>query len=118
MHATTRQRLARLQRLAVTGIDVPDLPLRNHHQRQLVNPILPAPEERMDAAAQECRLVSGFAPERDEVPFRDRAASRPELLDDADAIVGNIANPQQDRDHDECHPDEEGNADPAGEIFS
>src|SRR5205085_10909986 len=44
-----RQRLAGLERLAVTRVHVADLPLRDHYQRQLVYAVLPAPVEQVYA---------------------------------------------------------------------
>jgi hypothetical protein len=68
------QRLARLQRRAVAGVDVPDLPLRDRDQRHLVEPELPRPQPQVIAAAQELRLIAGLAVDRDDVPLGDRAA--------------------------------------------
>ncbi len=85
------QGLAGRQRLAVTGIDIADLALRNGHQRNLVNAVLPAPQPEVDAAAQQVGLVAGFAVQSDDVPLGHRAGARPELFDDAHLLVGNVA---------------------------
>jgi hypothetical protein len=45
----------------------------------------------MDAAAQNIRLEAGLAAQRDESGF-DRSARGPELLDNADLIIGDVAN--------------------------
>ncbi|MGY3489379.1 hypothetical protein ACVW1C_007262 [Bradyrhizobium sp. USDA 4011] len=44
----------------------------------------------VQAAAQHLRLVAGLTVQRDEAVL-DRALDRPQLLDDADLIVGNVA---------------------------
>ena len=55
------------QRLAVAGVHVTDLALRNGHQRRRVDAVLPAPVAEVDAAAQQLGLVAGLAVERDDV---------------------------------------------------
>ena len=56
-------------------------------------------KEHVQAAAQHFRLVAGLAVQRDEAVL-DRAFRRPELLDDADLVVRDVAkdigNAQQD----------------------
>ena len=84
------QRLARRQRLAVAGVDVADLALRNRHQRHLMDAVLPAPEAEMQAAAQQLGLEAGLAVQGDDAAFGHRALARPQLLDDADAVVGDV----------------------------
>src|SRR5207302_1688609 len=69
------QRLARLQRLAVARVDVSNLSLRDRHEWRLVNPILPAPEAKVHAAAQQIGLITRFAVERENAPFGDRASA-------------------------------------------
>src|SRR5262249_17889828 len=89
------ERLAGGERLTVAGIDVADLSLRHGDKRYLVDAILPAPEAPVYAAAQEIGLQTGLAAERDDPALRDGAPGRPQLFDDADAIVGNVTHPEQ-----------------------
>ena len=85
------QRLARQQRLAVTGVDIADLALRHRDQRHLVDPVLPPPQSEMQTAAQDLRLKPRLAIERDDSPLGHRTLHRPELLDDPDPVVGDVA---------------------------
>ena len=63
----------------------------------------------MQAAAQHVGLVSGFALQSDEPAFGERAVARPELLDDADLVVGDPAQAEQPRHDDEgAHGQTEG----------
>src|SRR5207249_2250668 len=55
----SRQSLRRRQRAAVTGIDITELAFRNHHERLLVDAVLPRKETRMQTAAQQLCLKSG-----------------------------------------------------------
>jgi hypothetical protein len=58
--------------------------------------------EKMDAAAQDFRLKPRLSTERDETAL-DRSAGAPQLFDNTNLIVGNVANDishaQQDRQH-------------------
>ena len=58
--------------------------------------ILPAPEAEVQAAAEQIGLVAGFAVEGDDAAFGHGAAARPEFLDDADLLVGDVAHRQPD----------------------
>ena len=79
------------ERLAVACIDIADLALRHGDQRQLVDPVLPSPEAEMHAAAEDLGLETRLALQRDDPAFGDRSLHRPELLDDPDPIVGDVA---------------------------
>ncbi len=85
------QCLAGGKRFAVAGIDVADLALRHRDERNFVQPIHPAPQADVKAAAQHVRLEAGFIAQRDQSALLDGAGARPELFDDADAIVGDVA---------------------------
>jgi hypothetical protein len=52
---------AERQRLAVAGIDVADLSLRNGDQRHGMHAVLPTPESKVDTAAEQVRLKAGLA---------------------------------------------------------
>ena len=84
------QGLAGRERLAVAGVDVADLALGNGHQRHLVDAVLPAPQAEVHAAAEHLGLEAGLAVEGDDPAFGDRSLRRPQLLDDADAVVGDV----------------------------
>ena len=108
------QRLAGRQRFAVAGVDVADLALRNGDQRHLVDAVLPAPQPEVQAAAQQVGLEAGLAVQGDDPAFRHRAAARPQLLDDADAVVGDVAHAQHHLDQEDDpqrraqHPGDQG----------
>ena len=78
------------QLVAAAGENVTDLPLFDGDQGQLVDRVLPAPEAEMEAAAEDVGLVARFAAEGDHRAFGQRAAARPQLLHDADAVVGDV----------------------------
>ncbi len=65
------QRLAGSQGLAAAGVDVADFALRNDHERNAVNAILPAPKAKMKTTAQHIGAVAGLAVEREELSRRD-----------------------------------------------
>ena len=69
----------------------------------LVDAVLPAPEEEVDAAAEEIGLVAGFIVDGDDATFGDGAVTGPEFFYDADHVVGDVA-------HAECDPDSAGTA--------
>jgi hypothetical protein len=79
------ERLHRLEREPVAREDVADGPLRDCDQGEAVHLVLDG-HQPVQAAAQDGRLVAGFPAERDE-PVLDRAAQAQTLLDDADAVV-------------------------------
>ncbi len=97
------QRLARLERLAVAGIDVADLALRDGDQPNLVDTELPSPQPEVQAAAQEIGLVARLAVERDDRALGYRASLRPELFDDADVGVRDVGGGQPECDQTEHH---------------
>ena len=103
------ERLAGRQRLAVAGIDVGDLALRHGHQPDLVDAELPPPQAEVDAAAEQVDLVAGLAVQGDDPAFGHRPLGRPEVLDDADLVIGDDAQPAQ-LDEGE-HADDNGDAD-------
>ena len=84
------QRLRRLKLLATAGEDIADAALLDGDKRELVDGILPAPEAEVDAAAEDVGLVAGLAVQGDHGPFLQRTAGGPELLHDADAVVGDV----------------------------
>ncbi len=77
------------ERRAVTREHIGDLALSDRDQIRFVNPVHER-EEHVQAAAQHCGLVAGLAVQRDEAAV-DRAFRRPQLLDDADLVVRDIA---------------------------
>ena len=83
------ERLHRRERQAVAREDVADLPLRDGDERQHVHAVLERHQE-VHAAAQDVGLEAGLAAQRDEARAH-RAARAPPLLDDADAIVRDVA---------------------------
>src|SRR5205807_3172218 len=93
------ERLAGRQSIAVAGVDEADLPLGNSDQGEFVDPVLPAPQSEVDAAAQQVGLVAGLAVLGDDVSFSHGAVMRPEFFDNADLLVGNSAKrkPRQQR---------------------
>ena len=82
------QRLARRQRFPVPRICIPNLSLRHDHQRDLVNPILPRPIEKMNTTTEQISLITRLAIESDDSAIRNRSLTGPFLLDDSDAVVG------------------------------
>jgi hypothetical protein len=93
------KRLRRRQRLAVSREHVPDLPLRNRDERHFVNAVLERHQD-VPAAAEQPRLKPGLAVQRDEPAFQ-RSFGTPELFDDADAVVRDIAERQNEDSKDE-----------------
>ena len=85
------ERLARLERLAVAGVDVADLALRNRHQRHAVHLVLNRPFEEMHAAAQQAGFEARLTAVGDDAALVDRSLARPDLFHDPDAIVGDDA---------------------------
>ena len=82
-----------MQRLAVAGIQVADLPLRHGDQRHLVNAVLPAPPAEVQTAAEHVRLVTDLAIERKDAPL-GQGGRESQLLDDSYAVIGNKAQAQ------------------------
>jgi hypothetical protein len=95
------QRLAGRERLAVAGVDVSDLALRDSDEPGFVDRVLPAPIAEMHAAAKQRRLEAGLAIERDNLTSRDRALGRPELFNDSYRVVRDRAqaNPYKEQNH-------------------
>src|SRR5438093_9311913 len=62
------KRLTGLERLAVAGIDVADLPLGNGNEGNLVNAVLPEPQRMVQAAAEHVGLEAGLAVQGDKTP--------------------------------------------------
>src|SRR5262249_17727186 len=89
------ERLRGRERAAVTRVDVRDLALGHDHERHLVHAVLPREEEEVDAAAQHGGLEARLARERDQPAADEKAAERPELLDDANAVVRHVADAEQ-----------------------
>ena len=96
-----RQRLSRRQRTAVTRVDVADLAFGNHDQRFLVNAVLPREESRVQSTAKKLGLKTRLSLQGDDSAFGQRAFVRPELLDNPDLVVRNVANPYKPGDHNE-----------------
>ncbi len=82
------QRLRGGQRLTVAREHVADPALRNGDERHLVNPVLER-AQHVPAAAQQLRLEPGLSVQRDE-PILHRSRRAPQLLHDADTIVGDV----------------------------
>ena len=97
------ERLAGRQGLTVPGVNVTDLALRHRDQRHLVDPELPAPEAKMQAAAQEINLEARLSIDGDDPAFGNRTLDRPQLLDDADPVVGDVPQAGQLANHDQAH---------------
>ena len=89
------ERLHRRERLAVARVDVADLAFRDRHERLAVDPVLPREVERVHAAAEDVGLVAGLTLGGDDAALLQRALRGPELLDDADLGVGDVADAQQ-----------------------
>ena len=85
------QRLAGGERFAVTGVNVADLALRHRDERDLVQAVHPAPQAQVETAAQHIGFETGFIAQRDQTALLDGPGARPELFDDADAVVGDVA---------------------------
>ncbi len=96
--------LRRRKRRAVACEHVGNLALPDRDQIGFVDSIHER-EKQMQAAAQHFRLVAGLAVQRDESAL-DRAFCRPQLFDNADLIVRDVAkdigNAQQDDNRDRC----------------
>ena len=71
------ERLLRRQRPAVAGINVPDAAFAHGHERHLVYAELPKRIAKVQATAQQFRLVTGFIVQSDDPSLRQRAALRP-----------------------------------------
>ena len=99
------ERLGRRERLTVTREDVADLALGNGDEPRLVDAVLEG-QEVVETTAQEVRLVAGLAVQRDEAAL-DGAGEAPPLLDDTDAIVGDVADT---REENQDHEEREGNS--------
>ena len=93
-----RQRLFGRERHAVARIDIADLALRDRHQSDLMHAKLERHEE-VKTAAHGVRLEACLAVQRDE-SFGDRAAKAPQLFQDAETVVGDVANRAADIDKD------------------
>ena len=93
------QGLRRHELVAAAREDVADLPLLDGDQRELVDRVLPPPKSEVDAAAENVGLVARLAVEGNDRAFGQRAAGRPQLLHDADAVVGDVPDgePQQEQ---------------------
>src|SRR5205823_9645905 len=89
------ERLAGLQRLTVAGVHVADLALRHRDQRDLVDAVLPAPVTQVEAAAEQVGLQARLVVQGDDAAIGHRPLARPQLLNDADAVVGDVAQTQQ-----------------------
>jgi hypothetical protein len=80
--------LAGRQRLAVARINVTDFSLRDGHQRHLVNAVLPAPQPKVDAAAEQIGLVAGLTVQGNHGALRHQPAPRPKLFHDSHLLIG------------------------------
>ncbi len=98
------QRLRRRQRLAVAGVDVADLAFGDRHQPLLVQPVLPGEIAKMQSAAQQPGLEARLSGSGDDPPTGERAPGGPELLHNAHAIVGDVANAQEPQQHQQARP--------------
>src|SRR5262249_35667138 len=87
--------LARLEHLAVAGVDRADLPLPDGDPGDFGNVMLPRPRRGGEAPAEDFAREAAPAVHRDDPAPAARAGRRPELLDDADAVVGDVAQPRQ-----------------------
>lgn len=85
------QRLSRRQRHTVAGVDVADLALRDRDERLRVDPVLPWVEAEVNSSTQQLCLKSRLSMQRDDLSSGQRAGRRPELLDDTDLAVRDIA---------------------------
>ena len=92
------ERFGGRQRLAVAGIDVADAAFRNGNQRHLVDGVLPKRIAHEEATAQDFRLEAGLAVEGDDPAIGQRAAGRPEFLDDPDPAVRDIPHAEEEID--------------------
>src|SRR5262249_37302762 len=63
------ERLARLEHVAVAGVDIADLALGNGDERHSVDAVLPAPQAKVHAAAQDLVLKAGLTVHRDYAAF-------------------------------------------------
>ncbi len=69
--------LGRRQRTAVTGVDIADLALGHHHQRMLVDAVLPGEVPRVHAPAQHVGLEPGLPVAGHDLALRQGALRRP-----------------------------------------
>jgi hypothetical protein len=69
------ERLRGRQGRAVARVDVADAALGHHHQRLLVDAVLPGEMEQVQAAAQQARLETGLVSGRDDAAVGQRAAA-------------------------------------------
>ncbi len=83
------KRLCRVQRCAVARKDITDLALRNGHQRLDMQTVLERQEE-VKAAAQNGRLETGFAFQRDQAAG-DGAFAAPQFFDDGGVVIADVA---------------------------
>src|SRR5262249_15152014 len=96
------QRLAGLQGLAVTGVNVTNLSLRHSHERNSVDSVLPAPVSKVKSTAEHFGLEARLATQCNDLPFGNRSLLRPELLDDPNPVVGDVSQAGQlTSDHDQ-----------------
>ena len=115
-----RERLHGGERNAVAGEDVPDLALRDGHERHDLHPVHERRPE-VHAAAQDVGLEAGLAVQGDDRVLQ-RAPGRPPFLDDPDLVVADHPYPDdleqqpEDEDRDDDHDRDEPEPNKTGHV--
>jgi hypothetical protein len=91
------ERLDRLERNAVAGIDVSHLAFTDDDERFLMNAVLPRIQSEVNTAAQKASLITGFAVARDDLSFTERPLAAPDFFDHANLRVRDVNNSEQTR---------------------
>jgi hypothetical protein len=108
-----RESLGGRQGRAVTRVHVADASLGNDDERLAMDAVLPREVPEVQTAAQDLGLEAGLAGGGHDPAIEKRALSRPELLDDADARVGDVADASEPREQRERR---HGAEDPGDEV--
>ena len=79
--------------------------------------VLPAPVAEVHSAAQQVGLEAGLAVQGNDPAFADGAAERPQLLDDADGVVGNVPQREPEGEEQAEQEQQDNPADLRGPVF-
>ena len=91
--------------MAVTGVNVADATFGDSDEWFFVDAVLSGEVEEVESAAKDVGLVACFAVDADDSAVFEGAVGGPELFNDADFVVGDVAEAYE--------PDEKGQGDEA-----